>query len=71
MRRGRETFRWLDIPQWVTAWRIATKYGYRRDVVSGALSLFWERFWLCLVHGDHLEKMGSHGACYRCGKAMR
>jgi hypothetical protein len=71
MRRDRQTFRWLDVPQWVTAWRIAGKYGYRRNLVSGALSAFWERFWLCLVHGKHHEKFDSHGACYRCGKAIR
>lgn len=50
---------------------MAGKYGYRRDLLTGALSASWERFWLCRIRRQHHEKMGSHGACYRCGKGMR
>jgi hypothetical protein len=53
-----------------TQWRMAGKYGTRRDLVSETLSEVWERFWLCRVQRNHQEKFGSHGACYRCGKAL-
>lgn len=55
-------------------WRIARRFGTRRDAardVLEALSDSWEKIWLCRVRGQHHEKMASHGACYRCGKAMR
>lgn len=52
-------------------WRQAKKYGTRRDLMESAWDGFWERFWHCWVSRQHHEKMGSHGACYRCGKAMR
>jgi hypothetical protein len=54
-----------------TRWRMARKYGTLRDLVSVTLSDHWERFWLCTVRRQHQEKFGSHGACYRCAKAMR
>lgn len=48
---------------------MADKYGTRRDLLSEALRASWERFWLCRIRGHHQEKFGSHGTCYRCGKA--
>lgn len=54
-----------------TRWRMAKKYGTRRDLVAVALSDAWEQFWLCRVQGKHHEKFGSHGRCYRCGRALR
>lgn len=52
-------------------WRMAKKYGTRRDLLKETLSGAWETFWHCRVRRHHQEKFGSHGRCYRCGKAMR
>lgn len=52
-------------------WKMAGKYGSRRDLVSEALSGSWERFWLCRVQGKHQEKFATRGRCYRCGRAVR
>lgn len=52
-------------------YRMAARFGTRREFFLLPLEAAWERFWVCRVHGKHQEKMDSHGACYRCGKAMR
>lgn len=55
----------------ITQWRMAAKYGTRRDLILEPLKFAWETFWHCRVHRNHQEKMDSHGACYRCGKVLR
>jgi hypothetical protein len=53
-------------------WRMNRRVGVaNRDMLQDALSAAWEQFWACRVRGNHQEKMGSHGRCYRCNKAMR
>lgn len=60
-----------SIKQWRSGWRIASKYGVRRDFLLAVPGAVWERFWLCRVHGQHQEKFGSLGRCYRCQRPMR
>jgi hypothetical protein len=61
----------MNLNAMLSQWKMARKYGYTGDLVRQALEGRWERFWLCRVRGQHRERLGSHGACYRCGKRMR
>lgn len=61
----------MKYPEWMTQWRMAGKYGTRGDLIGETVRGSWEQFWLCRVRGQHREKFGSYGACYRCAKAMR
>lgn len=54
----------------VTQWRMAKKYGYRRDLIALTLTAAWERFWLCRVRHQHQTKFGTHPRCYRCGTVV-
>jgi len=61
----------IAVDQWRSQYRMAARFGTRREFFLLPLEAAWETFWLCQVRGKHQEKMGSHGRCYRCGKAMR
>lgn len=62
---------WYAFGERRAQWRMARKYGTRGDLARETVSDLWERFWLCRVHRQHREKFDSHGACYRCGTALR
>lgn len=43
----------------------------RRERLAAELDWWWEKLIQCRLHGRHVEKMSSHGRCYRCGKPLR
>jgi hypothetical protein len=61
----------VNLNAMLSQWKMARKYGTAGDMVKLALSARRERFWLCRIRGQHQEKFGSHGACYRCLRPMR
>ncbi len=54
----------------LTQWRMAKKYGYRRELLFGPAVRLAERMRTCW-RGRHQAKMDTRGHCYRCGKAVR
>lgn len=53
-----------------TRWRMAGKYGYRRDLITDAFSHLYSRLWYCTLRRKHQIKMQSYGRCIRCGKLV-
>lgn len=61
----------MNLNAMLTQWKMAKRHGYQQEFLVEIVLSRVARFLQCRVLGRHQVKMDSHGACYKCGKAVR